>query len=83
MQRNIKFALAVSVLALSQAAQLATDEEINDDVPENTPCERRANRDFRAYSAQCEAIEGLDEDGVWECMSQCQANDSGCAMACE
>ena len=82
MQRNIKFTLAASVLALSQAVQV-NQETIDDDIPGDTECERNANRDIFAYRSQCEAIEGLDNDGVRDCMDRCLASDTDCVMGCE
>ena len=82
MQRNLKFTLAASVLALSQAIEV-TQSTIDEDIPGDTECEREANRQIFAYRSQCETLEGLDNDGVQDCMNECEAWDADCAMACE
>ena len=82
MQRNIKFTLFASALALSHAIPL-TAEQRNYDVQIDSECEEQTNSAIRAYHEMCDEMEGLDKLGVEECMDICLANEAGCAMECE
>ena len=82
MQRNIKFTLSASALALSHAIQV-TAEQIDYFVQTYSECEEQTNSAIRAYHDMCDEMEGLDKTGVEECMDICLANEAGCAMECE